>query len=60
MSVAMLITATPAMDIKDFRMADQDHGRFNQTLLDGAEEALRDEGRADLADKLDNLFTSPK
>jgi hypothetical protein len=47
MSAAMLMTGVAhAMDIKDyFRMATPDQGRFDQTLLDGAEKALRDEGR---------------
>jgi hypothetical protein len=50
-----------ALDIKDyFRMADEDHARFNQTLLDSAEKVLRDAGRSDLARKLDDLCTEIK
>ncbi|HEX3912841.1 MAG TPA: hypothetical protein VHW71_04985, partial [Steroidobacteraceae bacterium] len=41
-------------------MADQDQGRFDQTLLTGAEKALNDEGRPDLAAQLDKLFTEVK
>lgn len=53
--------AAQAMDIKDyFTMADQDQGRFNQSLLTGAEKLLNDEGRADLAAQLDTLFTEVK
>ena len=50
-----------ALDIKDyFKMADKDQGRFNQTLLDSAEKALRESGRSDLARKLDDLCTDIK
>jgi hypothetical protein len=41
-------------------MADQDQGRFDQSLLTGAEKLLNDEGRADLANQLDTLFTEVK
>jgi len=62
MSAAMLRPSmAQAMDINDyFEMADQDQGRFDQTLLTGAEKVLNDEGRADLADQLDRLFTEVK
>jgi hypothetical protein len=61
-SIALLLTsAAQAMDIKDyFKMADQDQGRFDQTLLTGAEKVLNDEGRADLAAQLDKIFTEVK
>ena len=59
---AMLFTsAAQAMDINDyFKMADQDQGRFDQSLLTGAEKLLHEEGRADLAAQLDALFTEVK
>jgi len=62
MLVALFFTsAAQAMDIKDyFKMADQDQGRFDQTLLTGAEKVLIDEGRPDLATQLDRLFTEVK
>ena len=41
-------------------MANQDQGRFDQTLLTGAEKLLIDEGRADLATQLDKIFTEVK
>lgn len=58
-SAAMLLpNMARATDISDyFKMADQDRGRFNQTLLTGVEKLLKDEDRADLADQLDRLFT---
>jgi len=60
-AVALSGTAARALDIKDyFKMADQDQARYNQMLLDAAEKALRDEGRSDLAARLDNLFTQIK
>ncbi len=50
-----------AMDIKDYlKMADQDQGRFDRSLLTGAEKLLSDEGRTDLADRLNRLFTDVK
>ena len=62
LSAAMVFTsAAQAMDIKDyFKMAHQDQGRFDQSLLTGAEKVLNDEGRADLAAQLDTLFTEVK
>jgi hypothetical protein len=62
LSAAMLLTsAAQAMDIKDyFKMADQDQGRFDHSLLTGAEKLLDDEGRADLAAQLETLFTEVK
>ncbi|HEX3912699.1 MAG TPA: hypothetical protein VHW71_04265 [Steroidobacteraceae bacterium] len=62
LSAAVLISsAAQATDISDyFKMADQDQGRFNQALLTGAEKVLNEEGRADLANQLDALFTEVK
>jgi len=61
LAALFLSSAAQAMDIKDyFKMADQDQGRFDQSLLTGAEKVLKDEGRADLADQLDRLFTEVK
>jgi hypothetical protein len=61
-SAAVMFSGTAhAMDIKDyFKMADQDQSRFDQTLLDGAKQELRHEGRPDLALQLDKLFTEIK
>ena len=41
-------------------MADQDQGRFDNALFVGAKQLLKDEGRADLADQLERLFTEVK
>ncbi len=62
LSAAMLFSGTvQAMDINDyFNMANQDQGRFDQTLLTGAEKLLIDEVRADLATQLDKIFTEVK
>jgi hypothetical protein len=62
LSAAVLISsAAQATDISDyFKMADQDQGQFDQTLLTGAEKVLNDEGRTDLANQLDALFTEVK
>jgi hypothetical protein len=59
-SLAVLVLCGPAhaMDIKDyFKMADKDQARYDQSLLDSAEKALRNEGRSDVAMQLDDLFT---
>jgi hypothetical protein len=61
LAAILLARAAQAIDIKDyFKMADQDQGRFDQSLLTGAEKLLDDEGRTDLADQLDRLFTEVK
>ena len=53
--------AANAMDVKDyFKMANEDQGQFNQHLLTGAEKALNDEGRADMAAQLETIFTEVK
>lgn len=61
-SAALLLPGMArAMDIQDYlKMADQDQGRFERSLLAGAEKLLNDEGRADLADRLDRFFTEVK
>lgn len=38
-------------------MAVQDQGDYIQALVDGAQKVLNDEGRSDLAAKVDQLFT---
>jgi len=61
LAAVLFASAAQAMDINDyFNMADQDQGRFDQTLLTGAEKVLIDEGRPDLATQLDRLFTEVK
>jgi hypothetical protein len=61
-SAALLtISAAEAKDIRDyFKMADQDQGQFDSSLFEGAKQLLKDEGRTDLADQLDRLFTEVK
>ena len=60
-AVAFISSAAQAMDIKDyFKMADQDQGRFDNTLFVGAKQLLTQEGRTDLANQLDHLFTEVK
>jgi hypothetical protein len=55
------VGAAQALDIKDyFELADKDQGRFDQSLLTGAERVLNDAGRKDLADQLDRVFTEVK
>ena len=57
---AMLVTsAAQAMEIQQFdKMAVQDQGDYVGLLVGGAEQVLRDEGRADLAAQVDHLFTT--
>jgi len=59
LSAALLLTsAAPAMEIQEFdKMAIQDHGDYIQALVDGAQKVLNDQGRRDLATKVDKLFT---
>ena len=59
LSAAMFFTGVAqAMEIRQFdKMADQDQGDYIQVLVDGAEKVLVDEGRRDLAAKMDQLFT---
>ena len=60
LSAAMLFTsAAQAMEIRQFdKMAAQDQGAFVGLLVQGAEQVLRDEGRADLAAQVYHLFTT--
>jgi len=56
----MLFTsAAQAMEIRQFdKMAVPDQSEYVGLLVQGAEQVLRDEGRADLADQVDHLFTA--
>ena len=57
----LLGSAAQAMDIAVyFKMADQDQGQFDNTLFVGAKQLLMQEGRTDLANQLDRLFTKVK
>jgi hypothetical protein len=58
LSAAMFIAgAAQAMEIPQFdKMADQDQADYIQALVDGAQKVLKDEGRGDLAAKMDQLF----
>jgi hypothetical protein len=60
LSVAMLFTsAAQAMEIRQFdKMAFPDQSEYVGLLVQGAEQVLRDEGRADLAAQVDHLFTT--
>jgi hypothetical protein len=60
MSAAMLFTsAAQAMEIRQFdKMAVQDQGDYVGLLVGGAEQVLKDEGRADLAAQVEHLFTT--
>ena len=59
LSAAMLLlTSARAMEIRQFdKMADRDQANYIQVLVDDAQKVLRDEGRSDLAGKMDQLFT---
>ncbi|HTK85982.1 MAG TPA: hypothetical protein VL625_12935 [Patescibacteria group bacterium] len=60
MSAAMLFPGmAQAMQIKQFdKMADQDQVEYIHVLINGAEKVLTDEGRPDLAAKVEHLFTT--
>ena len=60
LSAAMLFTnAAQAMEIRQFdKMAIPDQSEYVGLLVQGAEQVLRDEGRADLAAQVDHLFTT--
>jgi hypothetical protein len=62
MSAAMLLpNMAQAMEIQQFdKMAVSDQGEYVGLLIAGAEQALNDEGRADLAEKVVQLFTTTK
>jgi hypothetical protein len=54
----LFVTTAQAMEIRQFdKMADRNHSDVIQVLVDGAQKVLRDEGRGDLAKKMDQLFT---
>jgi hypothetical protein len=60
LSAAMLFTAgAQAMEIRQFyKMAVPDQSDYVGLLVQGAEQVLKDEGRADLAAQVDHLFTT--
>jgi hypothetical protein len=60
LSAAMLFTsAAQAMEIRQFdKMAIPDQSEYVGLLVQGAEQVLRDECRADLAAQVDHLFTT--
>ncbi len=60
LSAAMLFTsAAQAMEIRQFdKMAIPDQSEYVGLLVQGAEQVLRDEGRADLAAQVEHLFTT--
>jgi hypothetical protein len=61
-SVALLLTsAVQAMEIRQFdKMADQDQSEYIGNLIVGAENAMTDEGKPDLAAQIKTLFTTKK
>jgi hypothetical protein len=60
LSASMLFTsAAQAMEIRQFdKMAVPDQSEYVGLLVQGAEQVLRDEGRADLANQVEHLFTT--
>ena len=60
LSAAMLFSgAAQAMEIRQFdKMAIPDQSQYVGLLVQGAEQVLKDEGRADLAAQVDHLFTT--
>ncbi len=59
-SVALLWTSTAqAMEIQQFdKMSQDDRAEYISELISGAEKALTAEGKADQAEKIENLFTT--
>jgi hypothetical protein len=60
LSWASLLAASSAeaMEIKQFdKMASEDKGEYVSLLVGGAERVLKGEGRADLAAKVEEIFT---
>jgi hypothetical protein len=59
LSAAVLFPASlQAMEIRQFdKMADRDQAEYLGLLVQGAEKGLIDQGRTDLAAKVDQLFT---
>jgi hypothetical protein len=60
MSAAMLLpNMVQAMEIQQFdKMASEDKGEYVSLLVGGAEQVLKDQGRVDLAAKVEQLFTT--
>jgi hypothetical protein len=60
LSVAVLLSSTAqAMEIQQYdKMSNGDQGEYVSRLVGGAEQAYKDEGRADLAAQVDHLFTT--
>jgi hypothetical protein len=60
LSAAILFPgAAQAMEIQQFdKLASEDKGEYVSSLVGGAEQAFKDEGRADLAAQVDHLFTT--
>ena len=60
LSAAMLFSgAAQAMTIQQFdKMANDDQAEYVSELVSGAEKVLTDEGKADQAKKVENLFTT--
>ena len=61
-STALLLSgAAQAMEIEQFdKMAGQDQSEYIGNLIAGAENALIDENRSDLAAQINTLFTTKK
>jgi len=58
LSAVFLSGAAQAMEIGQFdMMASEDKGEYVGLLVGGAEQAFKDEGRADLAANIEELFT---
>lgn len=62
LSAAMLLpNVAQAMEIRQFdKMADRDQSDYINVLIDGAEKVLVDEGRPDLKDQVEHLFTTKR
>jgi hypothetical protein len=57
-AAVLFTSAAQAMEIRQFdKMADADQDDYIGDLIVGADKVLRDEGKADLADLVDKLFT---
>ena len=60
LSAAVLLSGTvQAMEIQQYdKMSNDDQSEYVGLLVGGAEQAFKDEGRADLAAQVDHLFTT--
>jgi hypothetical protein len=60
LSASLLVaSAAQAMEIQQYdKMSNDDEGEYVGRLVGGAEQAFKDEGRADLAAQVDHLFTT--